>query len=162
MKIEDKGELQLKNDEEGFIYFDSLNVVRLINRLKKEMTKEELMKFVMRSLVSALIVLLLLSVFVVTAQAVTVTLTWEMSTMTGVTGFKIFRGSTSKNYDQPVVSVGITNCVPQANANTLCTHSYDIPAGLWFFAAKSVAGTYESPYSNEVAYIGAPINFTIK
>jgi len=91
----------------------------------------------------------ILIVFLLTCLAVvalSVSLAWDASPDASVTGYKIYRGTNSGNYNY-VTNVGnVTNCtipLPMENVGYVT----------YFFAATAYDGSgLESDFSNEVSY----------
>lgn len=74
-----------------------------------------------------------------------------------ITGYKIYWGSSSKNYTNHVTIVGGTNLTG--------TVSGLLPGTTYYFAATAFSGDLESEFSNEVNYappLKAPTGFRIE
>lgn len=88
-----------------------------------------------------LLLALLLLLFVTgTAQAASVSLAWDASPSSGITGYKIYWGTVTGTYPNSVVAgTGLAYTVTGLNENTR-----------YFFVATALRGSEESGYSNEV------------
>ena len=80
------------------------------------------------------------------AHAQSVTLSWDPSPSAGVTHYRIYFGSSSRNYS------GVTDAGLALQQTVVLPHS-----GRWFFAATAVdANGGESDFSNEVQWEAKP------
>lgn len=74
-------------------------------------------------------------------QGKDVTVSWDANTESDLAGYKVYRGTTSRDYDQA------------ANVGNVTAHTWlDLPAGTYYFAvtAYDAAGN-ESDFSDEVS-----------
>lgn len=137
---------------------DALKVLRNINRMKRMMTKGEIMKTILAMM------MVLITVLVMVSCATAVTFQWEMTDMNTVTGFNLYKGTASKVYGTPPINIPLANSNCVAGTPTVCTYTMDIPNGAYYFAMTALAGTDESSYSNEVfaRLVGNPKNIKVK
>jgi hypothetical protein len=73
-------------------------------------------------------------------SAADVSLAWDASTSTGITGYKVYVGTASRSYGSPI-TVG---------SQTTYTVS-GLSAGTYYFAVTAITSSAESEYSNEVS-----------
>lgn len=100
----------------------------------------------MKKLVSLLLFTCLCSL---TSNAASVTLAWEPSPSTNVTGNKVYYGGASRTY---------TNSI-NVGTNLTCTISNLVLGGTYYFTATAYnSSAVESVYSNE-AYYNVPTNY---
>jgi hypothetical protein len=86
---------------------------------------------------------LALSAASITARAATATLGWNASTSSGVSGYKLYQGTSSGNY---------TTSINAGNA-TQATASNLVSGTTYYFAVTAYTGTgVESAYSSEISY----------
>ena len=91
---------------------------------------------------------LLLSILLAFSSiAAPVTLQWDPVIDPSVTGYKLYFGPGTRAYTNSVSVPGKLN-----TTNTIS----NLPAGVYFFAVTSVAGSLESDFSNEVTWTNKP------
>jgi hypothetical protein len=78
-----------------------------------------------------------------------VTVAWDVSADTSVTGYAVYWGVGTRNYTNSITVTGRTN-------NT-CVIGNLARGATYYFAATAKAGVLESDYSNEALYTTTPL-----
>jgi hypothetical protein len=73
-------------------------------------------------------------------SAANVSLAWDASTSTGITGYKVYVGTASKTYSSPITIGNLTTYTVTG-----------LSAGTYYFAVTAITSSAESGFSNEVS-----------
>ena len=92
----------------------------------------------------------------VTAQAGSVTLAWNPSSSSSVTGYRVYYGATSGNYTATTPTApNLINTTACVGTPVTCTYTTpDLPAGTYFAVKAFDSGGNASGFSNEVSSSG--------